>query len=158
MPMTEEQEARLAKLEGALRAITDQVGGILDQVEQRNFEPWFRCTHSGLLYPPDYAKEYGRKYGIGLGPDVCSEALDTVYELPLPDWDPAQRRPEGVMHPLRVTRAQLDFILLPPGRRTELAILDIEDEGMEERCRVIRRKQVEKSPQLRMFMARMGGH
>jgi len=28
----------------------------------------FQCSHSGLLYPEDYIKEWGTKYGRGMGP------------------------------------------------------------------------------------------
>lgn len=40
----------------------------------------YKCASTGLLFPGDYIEEWGRKYGIGLGPNPCSEALESCYE------------------------------------------------------------------------------
>lgn len=155
MSVTSDLQTRVEVLEENLRAITDRVGGIVDQVLQKGYVPVFRCTHSGLYFPADYAKQWGRGYGIGLGPDVCSEALDSIYELPLPDFSEQLRRPENYMHPVRVTKAQMDFLLVAPDDATaQAAILAEEDLDMDRRADVIRKKQLANSPQLRAFTAR----
>jgi hypothetical protein len=64
----------------------------------------FRCSHSGLYYPADYCKEWGRKYGVGLGSVPVSECLDTQYLFPA-----AKGQDGSMMHPVGVTRAQVDF-------------------------------------------------
>lgn len=39
----------------------------------------FKCQHSDLYLPGDYIKQWGIKYGIGLGPKPVSECLDSHY-------------------------------------------------------------------------------
>jgi len=64
----------------------------------------YRCSHSGLLYPEKFVKQWS-KYGRGMGPEPVSRVLDTMYHCA-----PAEhRRAELIMHPVRECRAQLDL-------------------------------------------------
>jgi hypothetical protein len=40
----------------------------------------YQCASTGLYFPADYIEQWGRKYGIGLGPTPCSEAWESCYE------------------------------------------------------------------------------
>lgn len=152
MPMNETEAARLETLEENLRAITDQVGKIIDQVQQKGFVPAFRCGHSGLWYPGDYVKNWGRKYGIGLGPTPVSEVLDSLYEIAPPAITPDIRRIEQIMHPVQVSMAQVDFDLVEPAVfEQEKAILEEDDPDMDARCVIVRKKQMA-NPQGRLHL------
>ncbi len=133
----------LEEMEANLRTVTDQVGRLMDLVQQKGMVPAFRCGHSQLLFPGDYLKQWGRIYGIGLGEDPRSEVLDSDYESAPPDITPEIRRIEQIMHPLRHTRAQVDFVMVSPddfvSRR---AVLMCEDEDMGQRARIVRNKQL----------------
>lgn len=100
----------------------------------------FRCSRTGLLFPADYVEEWGKKYGIGLGPVPVSEALVNDYH----------RAPVGEaetgMHALSVSRAQVDLVDVKEEEFIELeAILDIEDPSMKKRAPLMRAKQLMKS-------------
>lgn len=71
----------------------------------------FRCNHSGKYLPPDYVKEWGIKYGHGLGKEPVSECLDTDYGK-LPDMDRAKYRASvtDYMYPLSDTRANITLV------------------------------------------------
>jgi hypothetical protein len=78
----------------------------------------FRCSRTGLLYPSDYVEEWGRKYGIGLGPVPISEALVNDYHRDI----------AGDMHGLSVARAQIDMVEVTEEEFIQnQAILDIDD-------------------------------
>lgn len=135
---------KFAELEAQLRAVTDNVGRLMDQVAKKGFVPAFVCNHSGLLLPGNYVKDWGREgIGIGLGPDPVSEVLDTDYDTPPAAITPDIRRVEQVMHPVGVCRAQVDLVMVAPeefeGRR---AVLDRQDRLMERRCSIVRGKQM----------------
>ncbi len=138
--MTEEQ---LAEMEANLRAVTDKVGRLMDQVAEKGFIPVFRCGHSGLYFKGDYIKEWGRLYGIGLGPDPKSEVLDTDYHCPPPAITPDIRRIEQIMHPVRVSGAQVDLLMVDAAEAsTRWAIPEREDVDMYRRIEIIRPKQL----------------
>ena len=101
----------------------------------------FRCNHSGLYYPSDYVREWGRLYGIGLGPDPVSEALNTEYEVDPPAITPDIRRVEQIMHPVGHCRVQVDMHLVAADLAT-FAIPVHEDQFMEKRAEIIRTKQL----------------
>lgn len=144
----------LDDLEASIREVTDKTGGLMDLVLQKNFEPGFICGHSRLFFPPDYLKEWGKLYGIGLGPDPVSEALDSDYDTAPPEITPRTRSIDQIMHPLMVTRAQVDFVLLPPGSGIARAVLAEEDTALEKRVAIIRPKQLaNKRGQLRVMQA-----
>ena len=146
--------ALLDELEAAVKAVTDKTGGIMDQVTGKNLVPAFQCGHSQLLYPPDYAKEWGRLYGIGLGPDVCSEALDSDYHTAPPVIDNNIRRITDVMHGLVVTKAQMDFVMVTPEALAAApTVLALGDEHYEERAPILLQKQLAKSQPLKALFA-----
>ena len=142
--MTEEAERALVE---AVKAITDRLN-IVDEVFRQarlgvDMRLVFMCGASGLYYPQDYAKEWGRLYGIGLGPDVCSESLQSLYEVAPPAITPEIRRIEQIMHPVAVCKAQMDAVLVD-ARALEgrTAVLDSEDRQMEARATIVRNKQL----------------
>lgn len=111
----------------------------------------FRCSWTGLYYPADYFKEWGRKYGIGMGPEPVSEALNSRTDLPccLPDAGDM----EHAMHPMEVTRAQLDLVDVTEAEyEAGRAILASEDPRYERRAAILRRKQLEKPTKLAALM------
>lgn len=97
----------------------------------------FRCRHSGLYFPPDYAKEWGRKYGIGMGPNVRSECLDTHFECP-----EAKAYDGEDMHPVGVCYAELDLVNITEEEyNAKRAVLASEDPDMTIRVRILKAKQ-----------------
>lgn len=72
----------------------------------------FQCSHSGLLYPEDFTKGWGTKYGVGMGPDPVSMVYDTMYGVnPSIPGDTRNRRPNvSIMHPSKMCRAQVDLV------------------------------------------------
>jgi len=130
-------------IEDALLATTDQVDRLMDLVTQKGFIPAFICNHSGLYLPGDFIKEWGRKYGIGLGPNPVSEVLDSDYHTALPDITPDIRRIEQIMHPVGPSMAQVDRVMIhPTAFMAGAAILDMEDQTMERRAVILREKQL----------------
>lgn len=149
MPMNEEEARRLVDLEQSLKAVTDQVGKLMDRVLQKGFKPLFRCGHSGLFLPADYLKEWGRKYGIGLGVDPVSEVLDSDYDTAPPAIDPRIRSLDQIMHPLVTSRAQVDFVMVAPDEEAQLAVIAEDDPYYERRAAIVRPKQL-KNPRGRL--------
>lgn len=72
----------------------------------------FQCAHSGLLYPGDYIKGWGIKYGRGMGPEPVSMVYDSMYGVnPSIPGDARNRRPNiNILHPVKVCRAQVDLV------------------------------------------------
>jgi len=147
--------AALDDLEAALKATTDQTGGLMDLVTQKGFVPAFVCNHSGLYLPGDYVKEWGRKYGIGLGPDPVSEVLDTDYDTAPPAITPDIRRIEQIMHPVGPCFAQVDRQMVHPSVfKSTAAIMERDDKHMEARVAIVRPKQLSnKRGRLRVLQA-----
>lgn len=138
--MTEE---RIALIEGNLLAVTDQVGRLMDLVLQKGFVPVFVCNHSGLYLPGDYVKQWGRKYGIGLGPSPVSEVLDSDYDTDPPEITRSTRSIEQIMHPVGPSFAQVDMLLVSPDQVSgNLAVTEAIDPDMVQRARIIRAKQL----------------
>lgn len=99
----------------------------------------FRCSRTGLLYPSDYVEEWGRKYGIGLGPVPISEALVNDYHRDI----------AGDMHGLSVARAQIDMVEVTEEEFIQnQAILDIDDPKYKARSDIMRSKQLLKSSKM----------
>lgn len=135
--------AALDEIEAMLLSVTDKTGALMDRVTGKGMVPAFQCGHSGLLLPGDYVKEWGRKYGIGLGPHPVSEVLDTDYSIPPAPITPDLRRIEQIMHPFGVSFAQVDLMLVTPNDlEVKAAILDQDDRGMYERVKILREKQL----------------
>lgn len=114
----------------------------------------FRCGHTGQFYPADYAKEWGRKYGIGLGDQVVSESLDSQYHVPVSDIKNL-RKMEQLMHPVSVSGAQVDYIVVPQvDFEAAQLIIDLEDTDQSRRGKIIFQKQlVHPDSQLRLVLA-----
>lgn len=138
-------EQRLEALEENLKSVTDNYGKLMDLVLQKGFKPAFRCTHSGLLLPGDYVKEWGRKYGIGLGPQPVSEVLDSDYDTAPPSLTNDVESIEQIMHPVGPSFAQVDFLMVAPSELTtdHLAVLDLEDRKMRKRSNIIMKRQLQ---------------
>lgn len=136
----------LDQLAENLKAVTDHLTS-LDKILRAarlgvEMQLVFQCGESGLFYPADYVKNWGKLYGIGLGPSPVSESLQSEYDV-----EPAEmkglRSITQVMHPVRVSGAQMDMRevsveLLAPAR----PILVMDDPHMEARAQVLREKQL----------------
>lgn len=136
----------LEELEIDLQAVTSRLT-IIDQIVKAarigvNMEMVFRCNHSELHFPSDYVKEWGKLYGIGLGPDPVSEVLDSDYDIPPPPITPEIDRIEQIMHPVGHTRVQVDLALVR-AEDMDLAVLAIHDEKMHKRAAIVYGKQLE---------------
>lgn len=100
----------------------------------------FRCSRTGMMFPADYVENWGKTYGIGLGPVPVSEALVNDYHQAVVG--------EGDlgMHPLAVCKAQVDLIDVDEKEfDANKAILDIDDQKLRIRGQLMRGKQLEKS-------------
>jgi hypothetical protein len=65
-----------------------------------------------MYYPADYLEKWGIGYGVGLGPTVVSECLDTIYTSEPPELKYC-RSIDDIQHPVQVCHAQLDFVMVP---------------------------------------------
>lgn len=76
----------------------------------------FQCSHSGLLYPEDYIKKWGTKYGRGMGPEPVSMVYDTCYGVnpSIPGDTRSRRGNASIMHPVKMCRAQIDLVEVNP--------------------------------------------
>lgn len=149
-------EPKIAELEAQIRATTDQVGKLMDLILQKGFVLAFACSHSGLLLPGNYVKDWGRDgIGIGLGPHPVSEILDSDYDTPPAGIKGDMRRAEQVMHPIGYCFAQVDRVMVPPAEySSKMAVLDRDDPDMLQRVKIIREKQLANPrSQLREFYA-----
>lgn len=145
--MTKEEQAKYDLLEANVKAITDRLD-IVDQIFAKakmgiEMQLVFACGASGLYFPADYVRLWGKPYGDGLGPDVCSETLQSNYDVAPPEPDRNTRSMDQIMHPLFVSRAQVDAILVEVNEaKASMAILDHEDTGMYLRSPILRAKQL----------------
>lgn len=110
----QEEEALLLNV----KSLTDHMT-MVDQVFAalhlgRNLVVAFQCNHSGLYWPGDYLREWGRKYGIGLGGTPVSECLNSDYSATLPEFGQAWgvTSPEQIAYPVGNTFASLDHCLV----------------------------------------------
>lgn len=105
----------------------------------------YRCSHSGLFYPSDYVKNWGRKYGIGQGDRPVSEVLNTehLFAVCVPGESFGMPDYERAMHPIGVTHAQVDYVEVDPAEfDANLAILAKDDPTLAKRVAIIREKQL----------------
>lgn len=141
--MTEEQEAALL---ANVKSITDRLD-IVDEILRanrmgRNMVMAFQCGESGLLYPADYVREWGKKYGIGLGPSPVSESLQSEYDVAPPAVTTETRDLVQIMHPLRVSTAQMDLDLVDADTfGSRAAVVALEDPHMRKRAPILYGKQ-----------------
>lgn len=109
----------------------------------------FKCNHSGKYFPGDYVKQWGRLYGHGLGPDPVSEALDSDYATDPPKITEQTNSINQIMHPLTVTRVQVDLMNVPEDEyNANQLILAIDDPRMEKRAPILLENQFNKSDKL----------
>ena len=111
----------------------------------------FRCSRTGMLYPADYIEQFGRRYGIGLGPVPVSEALINVYESKIGESED----PMKSMFPVAVCRAQMDLVDLDdndPDLKSREAVIALDDIHMEKRAEIMRgRQRVHSSEMSRIY-------
>jgi len=130
------------EIESNLKSITDSAGLKDDLVNGKKVQ-FFRCAGTGLFFPSDYVRMWGRMYGSGLGKAVVSECLETNWEAPLAI--PMHiRRPEQVMYPLQQGGHQVDAWIIgaAEAKQALAAILMADDPFIEERGMLIRNKQL----------------
>ncbi len=98
----------------------------------------FQCMRTGIYFPEDYVEMWGIKYGVGLGSVPVSEALVNQY------WarkaagnDGKETYPCGnsfsPIQQVEITQAMYD---------ENKAILAMDDQGMNERGKIMRDRQV----------------
>lgn len=98
----------------------------------------FRCAHSEMYFPADYHKEWGITTGIGMGPDVLSESLDSNYHIAPPDIRQVKRESD-IMHPVGYSFAQLDLVLVDEQEFEDNSlILHRDDQDMRIRAGIMR--------------------
>jgi hypothetical protein len=106
---------------------------------------YFRCSRTGVLFPPDYVEQWGRKYGIGLGSTPISEALVNCYESGI---GANPRDPMLSMFPIAVCRAQVDLVDIADVTGETMAIIAIDDPDMVKRSEIMRGRQRDNNPEM----------
>jgi hypothetical protein len=102
----------------------------------------FQCNESGLYYPGDFVRGWGLDWGLLLGPDVCSESLQSQYDVAPPLPDRTTLHMDQIMHPLRVSRAQVDAHLVERSiAEANMAVPAKGDEEMRQRAPILLLKQ-----------------
>jgi len=103
----------------------------------------FRCAGSGLFFPADYVQQWGRKYGLGLGPRVVSEVMETAWQRPcaIPK---NLRTPDQVMYPMGNACANVDAVTMSESeaKNVEMAILMKDDPFYVKIAKKVRDKQL----------------
>lgn len=141
--MTEAEERALIE---NVRSITDHLS-IVDEILKaaglgRQMVMAFRCGESNLLYPADYVKNWGKKYGIGLGPHPVSESLQSEYDVNPPAITGEIQTLDQIMHPLRSSCAQMDLALVDASTfKDQAAVLVLGDEKMKRRTPILYARQ-----------------
>ncbi len=100
----------------------------------------YKCNRCGTFFPDDYYDNWGRKYGIGLGPTPVCEALDSKYDVPP---IASVMDPSTFMHPVGVCRGNV--IAADVDEATPTATLAIDDPYMIKRAAIMKEKQISKS-------------
>lgn len=106
---------------------------------------YFRCSRTGVLFPPDYVEQWGRRYGIGLGSTPISEALVNCYESGI---GANPRDPMLSMFPVAVCRAQVDLVDISDVTGETMAIIAIDDPDMVKRAEIMRGRQRDNNPEM----------
>lgn len=111
----------------------------------------FRCSRTGVLFPPDFIENWGKKYGIGLGPIPVSEALVNDYLSKVSQ----NRDDERTMHPVGNCHAQVDCMEVTEEEfEANRAVLAIDDQDLRKRTAIMRGRQLVHSPEMqRLFPA-----
>lgn len=153
--LTEQKEIELLE---NVKSLTDHMHLVDEVFKQmrvgRNMVLAFQCGHSGLYLPGDYVKNWGRGYGIGLGPNPVSEVLDSDYHTkPAPISDDMDSI-DQIMHPVGNSFAQVDYMLVEEeALLLNSAILAKDDGGMRKRIPILRKNQM-KNPLSKIAIAR----
>lgn len=133
-------EQKVEEILSSLRTVTDRID-MLDPLIEGKQNMYFVCLHSGMYFPADYIKMWGKKYGIGLGGEARSECLDTEYNV-----RPALegiKTIEDIMHPCKVSGAPLDVVFTSkPVPKSRLLITSYHDRRGELRGPLMRKKQL----------------
>ncbi len=143
--MNEQQEFELL---ANVKSITDRLN-LVDQVFKAarmgvDMVLVFQCNESGLYFPGDFVRGWGKDWGLLLGPDVCSETLQSMYDVAPPMPDRTTLHMDQIMHPVRVSRAQVDAHLVERSfAEANMAIPALGDEQMIRRAPIILGKQRE---------------
>lgn len=142
--MTEAQEIALIENVKSLTDHMTMVDAIIKANKlSRETVLAFQCGHTGLYFPADYVKSWGRTYGIGLGPHPVSESLDTDYFTDPPAITEQTRSLDQIMHPVGNSFAQVDYMLVGLDDYNDCRlILAKEDPYMEHRAKIVREKQL----------------
>lgn len=112
----------------------------------------FRCSHSGKYFPADYTKQWGRKYGVGLGPTPVSETLDSAMDFPV--CVPESGDMDKAMHPMGVTHAQVDFCWVEEAEyEANKLVLHHEDRDYSKRAKILRENQIGKKGRLASMLS-----
>jgi len=129
-----------AAIEENLKNVTDRID-MLDPLIQGKQHMYFVCLHSGLFYPADYIKQWGKKYGIGHGGEPRSECLDTEYNT-RPALDNI-RSIADIMHPCKISGAPLDVIYASqPAAPGQMLVTQWQDRNGTIRGKLMRAKQL----------------
>lgn len=147
------------EIEKNLKSITDS-HKLTDDLQSKKKTLLFRCAGSGLYFPGNYVEQWGRKYGIGLGPNVLSECLETDWNAPcaVPE---NLRTPEQIMFPVKQGGHQVDAYIVPT-EQIEAQFADFDsfavvaklDPYIVKRGMIVRNKQLEnKNGRLKAIMA-----
>lgn len=106
----------------------------------------FRCSRTGMFFPSDYVENWGKRYGIGLGPVPVSECLTNRYDLPIAEAKDASQ----TMHPVGVCRAQVDYVDISEDEyNSRRAVIADDDRDMYVRARIMRDRQFAHDPKIR---------
>lgn len=141
--MTEE---KWAELEANVKSVTDRMT-IVDEIFKANkmgrtMVMAFQCGESRLYYPANYVKDWGKEYGIGLGPHPVSESLQSEYDVAPPAITPETQSILQIMHPLRSSGAQMDLCTVDElSYKSGLAVLAKGDEKLGKRSPILYARQ-----------------
>lgn len=137
-----EEEKTAEELVENLKTITDQ-HKLTDAIVSGEKVIRFRCSGSGLFFPADYLKEWGRKYGHGLGASPVSECLETDWyqECAIPK---NMRSVSQIMYPVKQGGHQVDAFILSKeaSEQVNMAIKFTDDPFGALRAKIIRDKQL----------------
>lgn len=138
---------QIIELESNVKSVTDRLD-IIDAILAANkigreMIMVFMCGESQLYYPADYIKNWGKLYGIGLGPHPVSESLQSEYDVSPPAITSETRDLTQIMHPLRMSCAQMDLDLVDRNvYESNRAVLAIDDPIMRSRVPILYNKQI----------------
>ncbi len=130
----------IEEIEKNLKSITDRLD-MLDPLVQGKKHLYFRCSHSGLYFPADYIREWGRKYGKGLDIHPVSECWDSMYHI-YPTVSRNQGSLAETMHPVRSSFAPInDFFASREMPKEFMLLTDVDDPNKKRRVPLIIAKQ-----------------